>query len=181
MTPNPASRLGDKNKAHGEHIIRLAKQLADGNRPGVLATVDQDGAPHLRWMATLSLQEFPRLYALTSPHSRKLTHIYHNPRVNWMFTTDSNSMVVNLSGKANLITEKSEVNRIWRMIENKSNAFFLSLDTGSEGVAVIETTVEDVECIVPRYNLNYPSRERDVSALSLEPEVLPAVQPLHVA
>ncbi len=53
----------EKRKAHGDHILRLARQLADGGRPGVLATVDSDGLPHLRWMATLSLQEFPHLYA----------------------------------------------------------------------------------------------------------------------
>ena len=161
--------ISEKTKNCAEHVVRLARQLADGNRPGVLATVDREGAPHLRWMATLSLQDFPHLYALTSPTSRKVEHIHHNPRVSWMFTTDTSSMVINLSGTATLITDKSEVNRIWRLIENKSKCYFLSLDTVSEGVAVIDTVIEDVDCIVPKYNLHYPARDEDYPLLGINP------------
>jgi general stress protein 26 len=155
-------------KANGEHVIRLAKQLADGNRPGVMATVDPSGAPHLRWMSTLSLHEFPHLYALTSPGSRKIEHIGKNPRVTWMFTTEGSTMVVNLSGSARVITDKGETNRIWRLIDNKANAYFLSLDTQSDGVAVIDTLIEDVECTVPRYDLHYPLRAHDAPQLPVK-------------
>lgn len=153
----------EKITAHGDHVIRLAKQLADGNRPGVLATVDEDGLPHLRWMSTLSLREFPQLYALTSPASRKVEHIRNHPKVSWMFTAEGSSMVVNLSGTARVVSDKNEINRVWSVIENKSNAFFLSLDTAADGVAVIETTIEDVECVVPRYDLHYPAKAVAVS------------------
>lgn len=149
----PSTLLGKK---HGEHVVRLARQLADGNRPGVLSTVDSDGMPHLRWMATLSLQEFPHLYALTSPSSRKIDHIRHNPRVSWMFTTEASTVVINLSGTATVLTDKQAINRIWRLIENKSSAFFLALNTETEGIAVIDTLVENIECVLPRYDLHYP-------------------------
>lgn len=149
---------GDKARIHGEHVIRLARQLADGTRPGVLATVDGDGMPHLRWMATLSLREFPHLYALTSPSSRKVEHIRANPKVSWMFTTEGSSMVINLSGTATIVSDKNEINRIWSVIDNKESAFFLSLDTEADGVSVIETMIEDVECVVPRYDLHYPPK-----------------------
>lgn len=142
-------------KANGEHVIRLAKQLANGTRPGVMATVDCNGNPHLRWMATLSLQDFPHLYALTSPKSRKVEDLLRNPRVSWLFTNDESSVVVNLSGTATIITDKGAVNRIWRMIEDKSKAYFLDLDSVSGGVAVIDTVIEDVECTLPRYDLHY--------------------------
>lgn len=161
MNPQPTSDRIEKVKAHGEHVIRLAKQLADSNHPGVLATVDVSGVPHVRWMATVSLQEFPHLYALTSPQSRKIEHIRTNPQVSWMFTTDSASMVVNMTGKATIVTDKNEVNRIWRMIENKSNAYFLALDTDATGVAVIDTVIDDMECIIPRYDLHYPPKPED--------------------
>jgi len=151
----------DKAKAQGEHVIRLAKQLADGSRPGVLATVDRDGLPHTRWMATLSMREFPHLYALTAPTSRKIEHIRYNPKVSWMFTNDGSSMVVNLYGTAKLVTDKSAINRIWEVVENKSSAYFLSLDTAAEGVAVIETMIENIECVVPRYDLHYPPKPTD--------------------
>jgi general stress protein 26 len=173
--PNKSSSQHSKQaNAHGEHVIRLARQLADGNRPGVLATVGRNGAPHLRWMSTVSLQEFPHLYALSSPASRKIAHIRENPHVSWMFTAEMSSLVVNLSGTAQVVTEKSEINRIWRLIENKTNAFFLSLDTKSDGVAVIDTVIEDVECIVPRYDLHYPAKDGDSPLLSAQTDEPPS-------
>lgn len=155
MDTHVASFSPQHAKAHGEHVIRLAKQLANGSRPGVMATVDSEGQPHVRWMATLSLQEFPHLYALTAPNSRKVEHLRRNPRVSWLFTNDVSSAVVNLSGTATIITDKGAVNRIWRMIEDKSKAYFLELDTVSGGVAVIDTVIEDVECTFPSYDLHY--------------------------
>jgi general stress protein 26 len=155
----------EKARIHGEHVIRLARQLADGNRPGALATVDRDGQPHVRWMATLSLRDFPYLHALTSPNSRKVEHIRANPKVNWMFTTEGSTMVINLFGSAKIVTDKAAINRIWEVIENKSNAFFLNLNTAAEGVAVIETLIENIECVVPRYDLHYPSKTCDTQSL----------------
>ena len=156
----------DVHSHHGEHVIRLAKQLADGARPGVLATVGCNGVPCLRWMATVSLKDFPHLYALTDPNSRKLEQIRMNPRVSWMFTTDTSSMGITLSGLATVITEKSEVNRVWRMIDNKAHAYFLDLDTVSGGVAVIDTIIDDIECVAPRYDLHYPPRSTDYPTLN---------------
>jgi len=153
---NPiADRIRPPASDHGEHVIRVAKELANGKRPGVMATVDPEGMPHLRWMATLSLNEFPHLYALTSPDCRKIEHIRRNPRVSWLFSNNDLTVIINLRGTATVITEKNEVNRIWRLIEDKSNAYFLSLDTVAGGVAVIDTVIEDVECTIPRYDLHY--------------------------
>jgi general stress protein 26 len=115
-------------------------------------------------MATLTLAEFPHLYALTSPGSRKVEHIRNNPHVHWMFTNENSSVVLNLSGKATVVTEKHDINRIWRLIEEKSNAFFLALNADAEGVAVIDTVVEDIECVVPRYDLHYPLRNTSLRA-----------------
>jgi general stress protein 26 len=167
MDLDPWNQSQQRAKANSKHVLRLDRQLADGNRPGVLATVDRTGAPHLRWMATFSLREFPHLYALTAPCSRKIEDISRNPRVSWMFTTEGATMVVNLTGTATLISEKSEVSRIWHLIDNKANAFFLGLHTATEGVAVIDTLIEDVECTVPRYDLHYPVKGEDFPKVPL--------------
>lgn len=148
--------------AHAEHVVRLARQLANGTRPGMLATIDSDGVPRMRWMQTLSLDHFPHLYALCSPSSRKVAQIRASPRVSWLFTSDSGNMIVNLSGRANIITEPAEVNGIWRLIEHKENAYFLDLKSDAEGIAVIDTLVDEVDCSVPKYGLHYPSRGKGV-------------------
>ena len=162
MKTSMSPYLYEKPHAHAEHVVRLAKQLADGTRAGVLATVDENGAPHVRMMTTVSLQEFPHLYALTSPTSRKMEHIQANPHVTWMFSTDTSSLVINLSGKARILTDSTSVNRIWQLIENKTNAYFLA---AASGVAVIDTLIEDIECTIPRYDLHYPPKADDFSLL----------------
>lgn len=145
--------------SHAEHVVRLARQLADGRRPGLLATIDAAGTPQMRWMQTLSLDEFPHLYALCSPSSRKVGQIRANPRVSWIFTSESGDMVVNLSGRANIVVDPAEINRVWRLIEKKENAYFLDLKASVDGVAVIDTLVDEVICSVPKYGLHYTRRD----------------------
>ena len=145
--------------SHAEHVVRVARQLADGRRPGLLATVDSVGTPQMRWMQTLSLQHFPHLYALCSPTSRKVAQIRAHPRVSWIFTSESGNMVVNLSGRANIIIDPSEVNRVWRLIEHKESAYFLDLKASAAGIAVIDTLVDEVDCSVPQYGLHYVHRD----------------------
>ena len=77
-----ANSLHPKNR---EQIISLARELLQGGNPGILSTVDQSGFPQSRWMATMSFDDFPDLYTLTSATSRKVAQIQEHPIVNWMF------------------------------------------------------------------------------------------------
>ncbi|MCE0498781.1 MAG: pyridoxamine 5'-phosphate oxidase family protein [Methylacidiphilales bacterium] len=137
------------------HAIDLAKKLADGKRPGILGTVDQQGMPHMRWMATLSLHDFPLLYTITSPKSRKIEHIRHNPSVSWMFSDDTMTMIVNLRGKARIADDAGKMLHVWNLLEDKSKAYFLSIGADGLGYAVIETEIEDIDCIVPKYDIKF--------------------------
>ena len=100
---NPSDPTNSTQKdavKHAEYVVDLAKKLADGTRPGVFATVDEQGMPHLRWMATLSLREFPRLYTITSPESRKIQHIRSNPNVELDVFQSGNERDHQYSGKS---------------------------------------------------------------------------------
>jgi general stress protein 26 len=147
-------RSGKPDTSRTAHLIRLATQVINSHRPGVLATVGSSGEPNMRWMGTLSLRNFPHLYALTSPTSRKVTEIYENPRVTWMFTSEQAVTVLKLKGTATVITDEVEVQQIWPLIDDKSMAYFLSLDSG-EDVAVIDTVIERIECVIPKYGMHY--------------------------
>jgi len=154
-----------------DHVIRLTKELASGGRPGVLSTTAPDGASRVRWMGTLSISEFPHLYALTSESSRKIVEIRHDARVTWMFTSDAPATVVNIFGRAKIITKQTEVYRIWQLIENKGLAFFMNLENTDETIAVIDTLITAIECVVPRYGFSYSVKEFEISALSGEQDV----------
>jgi len=144
-----------KAEKHAEYVIDLAKKLADGTRPGIFATVDEQGMPHMRWMATLSLHDWPLLYTITSPVSRKVQHITRQPQVSWMFSNEEMNVVVNIRGKARITNDAGKMQHVWKLLEDKSKAYFLSIATDGPGFAVIETEIEDIDCIVPKYDIKF--------------------------
>jgi len=157
---NPSQKTATK---HAEYVIDLARKLADGKRPGILATVDEYGMPHMRWMATLSLQDWPLLYTITSPASRKIEHITKHPQVSWMFSNEEMNVIVNIRGKARIADDPAKMQRVWKMLEDKSKAYFLSIATDGLGYAVIETEIEDIDCIVPKYDIKFQAHSADLS------------------
>jgi general stress protein 26 len=148
---------------HAEYIVEIAKRLANGRRPGVLATVDERGMPHLRWMATLSLHDWPLLHTITSPVSAKVTHIANNPQVSWMFSNEELNIIVNIRGKARIVTDVAKTRKVWKLLEDKSKAYFLSIANDGPGFAVLETEIEDIDCIVPKYDIRFQAHAGDLN------------------
>ena len=161
-SPDPLKPPQKDAAKHAEYVIDLAKKLADGKRPGILATVDENGMPHLRWMATLSLHDFPLLYTITSPESRKIEHIAKNPSVSWMFSNEELNIIVNIRGKARIATDFGKMQHVWKLLEDKSKAYFLSIAADGPGYAVIETEIEDIDCIVPKYDIKFQAHSVDL-------------------
>jgi general stress protein 26 len=134
-----------------EQVISMARQLLKGNNPGILSTVDQSGFPQSRWMATMSFDDFPDLYTLTSATSRKVAQIQEHPIVHWMFSNQDLTFIVNLTGSAEIyLHEADAMKRIWHQIVDKSRAFFLGDSVKGPGFVVIHTKVEMIECTIPR-------------------------------
>lgn len=136
-------------------ILGLAKTLINGHHPGILGTIDQSGKPQIRWMSTLSFDEFPIFYTLTAPDSRKVAQINRHPDVNWMFFNRDKSLILNLAGKARILKETAELKRVWKQIEDKSHLYFLNRYAKAPGFVVIETTVESIECNSPKSALRF--------------------------
>jgi len=148
-----ANSLHPKNR---EGIISLTRELLQGGNPGILSTVDQSGFPQSRWMATMSFDNFPDLYTLTSATSRKIAQIQEHPIVNWMFSNQDLSFIVNLTGRAEIyLHEADAMKRIWHQIADKSRAFFLGDSVKGPGFVVIHTKVEIIECTIPRKVLKF--------------------------
>lgn len=161
-SPHPFKPSHKNPAKHAEYVVDLAKKLADGKRPGILATVDEQGMPHMRWMATLSLHDWPLLYTITSPASRKIRHIVKNPQVSWMFSNEEMNVIVNIRGKAQMTNDSSKMQRIWKLLEDKSKAYFLSIASDGPGFAVIETEIQDIDCIVPKYDIKFQVHSVDL-------------------
>jgi general stress protein 26 len=147
-----------------EDVIGLAKSLINGRHPGILSTVDGDNKPHLRWMSTLSFADFPVFHTLTSPASRKVSEIQANPNVNWMFFNADMSLVINLSGTAKVIEDKSKLEKTWDQIVDVSHAYFLNQYDNTLGFVVIETHVDFIECNSPKNSLRFSVKPRELTS-----------------
>jgi general stress protein 26 len=148
-----ANSLDPKNRAQ---VINMTRQLLKSNNPGVLSTIDQSGFPQSRWMATMSFDDFPNLYTLTAANSRKVGQIREHPVVQWMFTDRDLSIVVNLTGRAEIFLRDAEtMKRVWKQIVDKSRAFFMNNAVEGPGFVVIHTKVEMVECCIPKRALRF--------------------------
>jgi general stress protein 26 len=156
MNTFPETDVDSLDLKNRDQIIGMARQLLKGNNPGILSTIDQSGFPQSRWMATMSFDDFPDLYTLTSATSRKVAQIQRNPIVHWMFSNQDLTFVVNLTGRAEIyLHEADAMKRIWRQITDKSRAFFLGDSVKGPGFVVIHTKVELIECTIPRKVLRF--------------------------
>jgi general stress protein 26 len=156
MNTFPETDVNSLDAKDREQVISMAKQLLKGNNPGILSTVDQSGFPQSRWMATMSFDDFPDLYTLTSATSRKVAQIQEHPIVHWMFSNQDLSFIVNLTGTAEIyLREADAMKRIWGQIADKSRAYFLEDSVKAPGFVVIHTKVEVIECTIPRKVLRF--------------------------
>ncbi len=86
-----------------EFLAKLA-QIIDDAQAAVLATVDDQGHPCLRWMTpTLLHGRHGALFALTIPGSRKTRHLQWHPEVQWLLQTRSLSEIVSIHATAAVI------------------------------------------------------------------------------
>jgi general stress protein 26 len=146
MTTIPPTLSGESfSLEDSDDIFGIARQLIDGRHFGVLTTVDSDGAPHARWMATMTFEHFPRVITLTSAGSSKVKHIRANQHVDWLFANDDFTLVLNLKGRARVFTDTVSIKRAWKAIKDKSHAYFLNNMAGDQEIAVIETVIERID------------------------------------
>lgn len=155
MNTDPEIDLETFEVEDSDDLIALAKTLVDGNHPGILCTVDHEGAPRARWMSTLDFHHFPVFYSLTAPGSRKVAQITEHPAVNWMFFKSDRSLILNLIGKARVLTDVPTLKQVWQEVEEKSQTYFLDQFGKGPGFVVIETTVESIECDAPPHGIRF--------------------------
>ena len=163
MTTEPDIDSDSFDIEDSEDVIGLARSLVDGNHIGLLSTINLDGKPEVRWMSTLSFDGFPIFHALTGPNSRKVKEIKAHADVNWMFSNHDLSLILNLIGKARVLSDTPTLKRVWRHVEDKSHAYFLNQYAKGPGFVVIETTVEEIECSSPKNGFRFAVKPSDLA------------------
>jgi general stress protein 26 len=83
-------------------VMKRVGAIIESHGTGLLATVDQEGNPHVRWLTPTILAGRPDvLYALTAPRFAKVVHLKAHPKVEWMFQTPTLDEVITVRGSMN--------------------------------------------------------------------------------
>ena len=130
----------------------LLDTIIEDAKTAVLATVDSDGRPHVRWMTPTLLAGRPgAIYAVTSPDFQKAAHLDTNPRAAWMFQTRLLSRIARVSGKVNVIDNSAMKNEVLEGIGRRLNVFW-RVNKDPSKLVVLETVIETAEYSEPMKN-----------------------------
>jgi len=93
-------------------IERLAN-LTRGIRTCMLTTLDEEGRPHSRPMATPEVTPQGVLYFMTSKSSHKSREIEEERTVNLSFADDAGARYVSITGRAELQDDRAKIRELW--------------------------------------------------------------------
>ena len=123
--------------------------ILDAGNPGVLATIDEDGKPRVRWLTPVILPGHPgAIYALTVPRSPKVAHLRTNPSVEWMFQTPAFSEVLSIRGRIHVVDNPSLRRQVLEALGQRLTALWrLTHDVAD--LSALETVIEEATCYLP--------------------------------
>lgn len=131
-----------------QFMYEIEAMLEDAGT-AVLATVDSEGRPGMRWMTPAILKDRPNsIYAVTSLDFRKKAQLEERPEVQWMFQTRSLNRIAHVNGTAGLLDNPAMRAEVLEKIGGKLGVFWkLKADAGR--LVVIETVIEEGRFFLP--------------------------------
>ena len=107
-----------------EILDQLESLLAE-SKVAVLATVDPESGPAVRWVTPVLIPgRSGYIYALTSPGFRKVSHIRSNPMVEWMVQTKDLNKIVTVKGRAEVLDNPSLKSEVLEAIGPRLEVFW---------------------------------------------------------
>lgn len=130
-------------------MVTLIASVLDEARAGVLATVDSQCAPHMRWMTPGLLKERPdTLFMVTASQFAKIDQIHTHPYAEMIIQTAVLDRVFNIRGTIQIIDNPSLRTEVLESVGQRLNAFWKANKSEAEMV-VLEMLVEEVTYYLP--------------------------------
>jgi pyridoxamine 5'-phosphate oxidase len=130
-------------------VMNRVGAIIEAHGTGLLATVDQEGNPHLRWLTPTIMRERPgAIYAITAPGFAKVLQIRTHPRVEWMFQTPTLDEVVSIRGAINVVENPSLRAEVLEVLGPRLSTFW-KLAHDARDLVVLETVVEEATRFLP--------------------------------
>ena len=130
-------------------LMYKVEQILEDVHTGVLATIDEQGNPQMRWMTPSLINGRANvLFAITSPHFRKVVQLNANASVQWMIQTRALDEVVNLRGKINVLENPAIRAEVMEQL-GKQLTVFWRINTEHTDFIVLETIIEEATYFRP--------------------------------
>ena len=103
-----------------DEIIAMTKELAQAERPFVLATTDQEGRPQMRWMGGCVIDDPLTFWMAAGAKSRKMGQIRGNPAGQLMFQDEQYGRVATVTGECEIVEDIEAKRRLWERMPQLS-------------------------------------------------------------
>ena len=129
-------------------VMNRIGALIEAHGTGLLATIDDNGHPHVRWMTPTVLRESPGvLYALTAPGSA-YTQVHAHAAVEWMFQTPILDEVITVHGLVNVVDNPSLRSEVLEALGPRLHALW-KLAPDIRDLHVLETVIQKAVRYLP--------------------------------
>ena len=133
-------------------IMAAIGKILDDAKTGLLAPVDNEGKPHMRWLTPAVLRgRVGALYNVTAPNSVKLEQLRANPYVQWMIQSRALDRIITVNGKINIVENPSIRNEVLEAVGDRLRVFWKIHESEWE-ICVLETIIEKATYYLPMKN-----------------------------
>lgn len=132
----------------GDFLFEL-EEMIDDVKTGLLATVDGEGRPQMRWMTPAVLKDRSgALYAVTSKDFAKREQLDESPLVQWMFQSRSLDKILYVDGSVNVVENSSMLNEVLEAVGPRLRVFW-NVNPDETSLVVLETVLESGTVFLP--------------------------------
>lgn len=99
--------------------------------------------------ASRSTDTDSEILSITSPDSDKIQNLRANHQVEWLITSQDRLQQLYLEGEAEIVEKVSEIRKLWNMISDKQQLYFMKFYNSGLGFSIVRTRVTCVVYVAP--------------------------------
>jgi len=147
--PDPRIEACKEENVDTRAMLDAMERVLEKSGIAVLATVDGEGRPHMRWMTPAVVRgRDGYLYAVTSPDFPKVLDATGNPAVEWLLQTKSLNEVMTIRGQVAVVDNAAAKAEVLEAIGGNLGVFW-KLNPDESKLVVLETSISEIVHFVP--------------------------------
>lgn len=133
-------------------FMSMMQHIVDESHAAVLASVDKEGRPHIRWVVPgLLAHNDGAVYTVSVSSYPKIDQLLNNPNAEMMFQTPGLNKIINLRGVVNVLDNPSIRSEVLESLGERLHAFWRTAKPEGE-LVVLEFVFNEATYYVPMNN-----------------------------